>query len=108
VGAGHHVTALYELVPAGKEGDIAGVDPLKYQKPADSGVPSRESLMVKLRYKQPDGDTSRLIERGVVDEGTEYAGASTDFQFAAAVAGFGMLLRESPSKGTMTYGGVLE
>jgi Ca-activated chloride channel family protein len=110
IGAGHHVTALYELVPAGKEKDLpGGVDPLKYQKAAGgSAVPSRESLTVKLRYKEPDGQESRLLERGVVDEGAEYARASADFKFASAVAGFGMLLRDSPHRGSLSYAGVRE
>src|SRR5205823_299569 len=86
-----------------------GVDPLEFQTPAvpDAG-PRAESLIVKLRYKQPDGDTSKLIRRGVVDEGHDIAHASDDFKFAAAVAGFGMLLRDSPYKGGMTYPGVQE
>ena len=108
IGAGHHVTALYELVPAGKEGELPGVDPLKYTKPAASKSPSNESFTVKLRYKRPDGDTSRLLEYGVVDEGRSFAEASDDLKFASAVAGFGMLLRDSADKGTMTYPGVLE
>ena len=66
IGAGHHVTALYELVPAGKvKGDVAGVGPLKFQQPAQLAEPSEEALSVKLRYKQPDGETSQLLERGV-------------------------------------------
>ena len=64
--------------------------------------------MVKIRYKAPDGDTSRLIKGGVVDDGTPFTSASRDLQFASAVAGFGMLLRASPHKGDLTYAGVLE
>ena len=108
IGAGHHVTALYELVPPGQEGALAGVDPLKYRKPAASGTPSNESFTVKLRYKRPDSDTSRLLEYGVVDEGRTFANASDDLKFASAVAGFGMLLRDSADKGSFTYPGVLE
>ncbi|HMB04679.1 MAG TPA: von Willebrand factor type A domain-containing protein [Isosphaeraceae bacterium] len=109
IGAGHHVTALYELVPPGPEAmRTAGLGPLKYQKPAEPVGSSTESLTVKLRYKEPDGDTSKLIERGVVDAGLDLSRASTDFKFAAAVAGFGMLLRDSPAKGTITFDGVLE
>jgi Ca-activated chloride channel homolog len=108
IGAGHHVTALYELVPAGKEGELPGVDPLKYTKPSSSKSPSNESFTVKLRYKRPDGDISRLLDYGVVDDGHSFAQASDDLKFASAVAGFGMLLRDSADKGTMTYPGVLE
>ena len=100
IGAGHHVTALYELVPPGPEAvEPAGLGPLKYQQPAEPVGSSKESLTVKLRYKQPDGDTSRLIERGVVDEGLDVSRASPDFQFAGAVAGFGMLLRDVARQG---------
>ena len=109
IGAGHHVTALYELVPAGKEADdVAGVGPLKFQKPAPPAAPSEESLSVKLRYKQPDGETSRLLERGAIDDGRAFGRASDDLKFAAAVAGFGMLLRDSPYKGSLTFPGVVE
>jgi Ca-activated chloride channel family protein len=69
---------------------------------------SPESFAVSLRYKRPGEDRSSLIERGVVDQGLDYAGASEDFKFAAAVAGFGMLLRDSSHKGNLTYEGVLE
>ena len=112
IGAGHHVTALYELVPPGQAAQlpVANVDPLRFQQNAQvqQAAASPESLVVKLRYKRPDEDQSRLIEQGVVDQGLDYANASEDFKFAAAVAGFGMLLRESPDKGNLTYPAVLE
>ncbi|MFZ5833570.1 MAG: vWA domain-containing protein [Planctomycetota bacterium] len=112
IGAGHTVTALYEIVPAGKTVDVPSVDPLRYQTPArandDDDVLSNEMLTLKLRYKAPDGDTSRLLEFPLVDEGAEFGRASRDFQFAAAVASFGMLLRGSEHKGSATYGAVLE
>jgi Ca-activated chloride channel family protein len=108
IGAGHHVTALYELVPPGKGGETLKLDPLKYSKTVASGSPSNESFTVKLRYKQPDGTTSRLLEIGVVDPGRAFGEASDDLKFASAVAGFGMLLRTSADKGTLTYDGVLE
>ena len=66
-------------------------------------------MVVKLRYKPPAGDTSRLIKVGLVDGGADAVSqASDDFKFAAAVAGFGMLLRDSPHKGSLTYDAVLE
>jgi Ca-activated chloride channel family protein len=108
VGAGHHVTALYELVPPGLGGDEPKVDSLKYTKTTPSGSAGHESFTVKLRYKRPDAETSRLIEIGVVDPGRSFGEASDDLKFAAAVAGFGMLLRDSPYKGSLTYAGVLE
>jgi Ca-activated chloride channel homolog len=118
IGAGHHVTALYEIVPQGKDHGLPGVDPLEFQKakPAEQDLAAEmdlaaerpESMLVKLRYKAPDGDTSKLIKLGVVDKGTSYGKASDDFTFASAVAGFGMLLRDSPNKGGLTYDAVLE
>jgi Ca-activated chloride channel homolog len=112
IGAGHTVTALYELVPPGQEKDLPGPDPLKYQPKAEAtpapGPHADELLTVKLRFKAPDGDTSREIERAVTDDGKDYAAASADFQFAAAVAAFGQLLRDSPFKGSATYAAVLE
>jgi Ca-activated chloride channel family protein len=112
IGAGHHVTALYELVPPGKDQGPPAVDPLEFQKSkpgeADLAADRPESMLVKLRYKTTDGDTSKLIKLGVIDKGTSYATASDDFKFASAVAGFGMLLRESPHKGSLTYDAVLE
>jgi Ca-activated chloride channel family protein len=114
IGAGHTVTALYEIVPAG--GEIRGgeVDDLKYQKTAEEkperyvANSSRELLTLKLRYKQPDGDRSRRLEFPVTDSGKSFERASTDFKFATAVAEFGMLLRGSEFAGSSTYGSVLE
>ncbi len=105
VGAGHHVTALYQLAPPD---GASGIDRLKYTRTGTSVSASDESFTVKLRYKPPAGDTSRLIEVGVVDPGRAFADSSEDLKFAAAVAGFGMLLRDSPNKGTLTFGGILE
>ena len=108
IGAGHHVTALYELVPAGKEPLIANVEASKFVQPARAKGDSPDSFVVRLRYKQPEGDKSTLIERGVVDQGLDYSQASLDFKLASAVAGFGMLLRNSPSKGNLGYPAVIE
>ncbi len=110
IGAGHTVTALYEIVPVGVEIDLPNVDELKYQRPSDPvrGPASDELLTLKLRYKQPDGDTSKLLVFPITDDGADYAAASDDFKFAAAVAGYGMLLRDSPHKGTTTFPGVIE
>jgi Ca-activated chloride channel family protein len=111
IGAGHHVMALYELVPAGKEANVANTNSLRYQKvpvPADDAKVLGESFTVSLRYKEPERDTSKLIERTVVDHGKDLPEASNDFKFAAAVAAFGLQLRDSPFKGTSTLAGVLE
>ena len=105
IGAGHTVTALYEIVPAGADFPTPSVDPLKYQKPAalSAAAGGNEFLTLKLRYKPPDGETSALLEFPVIDEGNEIAATSPDFKFAAAVASFGMILRESEYKGDSTF-----
>jgi len=105
IGAGHTVTALYEMVPAGQPIATPAVDPLKYQTPVApaTGAPSGELLTLKLRYKQPDGDTSKLMTIPVSDAGQGFDRSSGDFQFAAAVAAFGMVLRDSPHKGSASY-----
>jgi Ca-activated chloride channel family protein len=108
IGAGHTVTALYELVPPGKEGEVPRLDALKYQQAPESSGGSEELLTVKLRYKAPEGEASKLLEHPVTDAGHDLAGASQDFKFAAAVAAFGMLLRDSPHKGNGTYAAVEE
>lgn len=103
IGAGHTVTALYEIVPAGVEVPSAKVDDLKYQnKPTPSaGAASSELLTVKVRYKEPSGQASKLLSKPVKAE--DLKAASSDFQWATAIAGFGMLLRDSPHKGTLSW-----
>jgi secreted protein with Ig-like and vWFA domain/anti-sigma factor RsiW len=113
IGAGHTVTALYELVPVGALAQ-PGVDPLKYQqqeapKPEPvADVHSGELMTLKLRYKQPEGDASKLMEYPVMDSDQPFAAADEDFRFAASVAAFGMLLRNSPYAGTATMEAVRE
>ncbi len=110
IGAGHTVTALYELVPAGEPIDLPEVDPLRYQRVVTPtrAAGSGELLTLKLRYKEPDGDTSSLLEFSVFDSGNSYSQASLDFKFAASVASFGMILRDSEHKGAATFDSVLE
>ena len=100
LGAGHSVTAIYELVPAGSGEEFISVDPLKYQQ--QEKVTSSELLTVKLRYKEPDGDTSKLISNNVSSDEIAQS-PSGDFQFAAAVAEFGLLLRQSEFKQNASY-----
>lgn len=108
IGAGLTVTALFELVPRGVPIQIPEVDPLKYQAPRQpTASMNPELLTAKLRYKQPDGDTSRLLQSAVVDRNTPFRSASDDFRFAAAVASFGMLLRDSPHKGNASFADVI-
>jgi len=104
IGAGHRVTALYELVPADSPMEVPGAD-LKYQTAADTG--SDEWLTVSIRYKAPDGADSSLLEYPVGQE-AQVAAASKDTAFAACVAQFGMLLRDSAYAGSATYAGVAE
>jgi Ca-activated chloride channel homolog len=108
MGAGHTVTALYEVVPVGTRTDVEvrGVDPLRYQQPGgDSpGAASNELAFVRVRYKHPDDDRSLLLERSVEDQ---VARPSEDLSFAAAVAGFGMLLRDSDHRGSITVSQVV-
>ncbi len=109
IGAGHHVTALYELVPPQDQLMVAKLalaqDAAKSTRDAGLADPS---LTVRLRYKKPSEDSSRLIERTVLDRNLDFGRASDDLKFAAAIAGFGMLLRDSPYKGSLTYDGVVE
>jgi len=103
VGSGHTVTALYEIVPVGVDSPVAvaDVDSLRYQVASAGGRTSSsdELLLVKLRYKDPDGDTSKLMEVPLRDADTT---PSTDFRFASAVAAWGMLLRDSEYCGDFT------
>lgn len=111
LGAGHTVTALYEILPVGVKSDVKlpDVDALKYQQqtvaPAASG--SQELIQVKLRYKAPKETASQLIAQPVVDGGLKLEKASDNFKFSAAVAEFGMILRDSQYKGNANFNQVL-
>lgn len=109
LGAGHTVTALYEIIPAGAADQVRKTDELKYQvtdiKPTASGT--QEIMTIKLRYKLPKEDTSKLIEKALTDPGILLENASENFRFSVSVAGFGMLLRDSKFKGDLTYDKVL-
>lgn len=122
IGEGHTVTALYEVVPHGVIQETApAVDPLKYSstseaanQPANqtanqvaSAGASDELLTLKIRYKRPDGDRSDKLEVPLRNESKEFQQSSSDFQFAASVAGFGMLLRDSKNKGDLTFDQVI-
>ncbi len=122
IGAGHRVTALYEIVPPGVATSTQ-VDALKYQAAPGAGaqqgteaqqaeraaqlIESPELLTVKLRFKEPEGATSKLLERPVTDAGRSLEQADEDLRFAAAAAGFGMLLRGSGHAGEASFGSVL-
>ena len=110
MGAGHTVTAFYEVIPAGVKNEYVGkVDDLKYQKKEKMTLKptgSDELLTVKLRYKAPDKDVSRKMELPFVDNKGD--SVSSDFHFASAVAMFGQLLRDSDFKGTTDYDKVIK
>jgi len=113
IGAGHTVTVLYEIVPPEIVAKRRSVDPLKYQArpqptPPHELVDSPEMLTVKLRYKSPEGGASQLIEIPHIDDGATLEGMSGDDQFAAAVAAFGMILRDSENRGRSDFGLVMD
>ena len=109
LGAGHTVTALYEIIPAGSKEKTASVDSLKYQETRikNSANTSDEIMTVKFRYKEPDGKKSKLIVKAVRDEEIKPGETSDNFKFSAAVAQFGLLLRDSKFKGKSSYESVL-
>jgi Ca-activated chloride channel family protein len=108
IGAGHTVTALYEVVPVGVSVDLPQGEPLKYQRRSPAAASRGELLTVKLRYKLPNEETSRKLEVPVIDSMRVFNQASDDFRFAAAVAGFGMILRNSPFKGSATFQSMMQ
>lgn len=111
LGSGHRVTALYEIIPAGvKSSFIERVDELKYQLPANETTPDyvNELLTIKLRYKAPDGEASKLITHSVTDKNTNWKDVSRDFRFSAAVAAYGMLLLQSEFSQQASFDKVIE
>lgn len=110
LGAGHTVTALYEIIPAGVKDEFTGkVDALKYQaSPATNTAFNEEMLTIKLRYKKPGSDESKLMVQPVVDENISSGNTSDNFRFSAAVASFGMLLRNSAYTQNATYESVMD
>ncbi|MCU0443473.1 MAG: von Willebrand factor type A domain-containing protein [Microscillaceae bacterium] len=111
LGAGHTVTALYEIIPTEVESpEVRKVDDLKYQTTTikKDAYTSQDLLTVKFRYKAPQGSESQLIEHTLLDKSTKLEQTSDNFRFAAAVAGFGMLLRDSKFKGNLNYEKVVD
>ena len=107
LGSGHTVTALYEVIPVGvKSSFLEKVDKLRYQKDKSSVTATAkngEIMNIKLRYKKPDGDVSSLIEHPVMDNDIKLENTSDNFRFAAAVAEFGLLLRNSSFKADASF-----
>jgi Ca-activated chloride channel family protein len=110
IGSGHRVTALYEVVPAGADVSLPEVDKLKYQENKIKGeaVNSKEIMTVKFRYKDPKSASSKLIVKSIEDKNMETENTSDDFRFSAAVAGLGLLMRDSEYKGSITVDDVID
>ncbi|MGH7497733.1 MAG: YfbK domain-containing protein [Gemmatimonadales bacterium] len=108
LGAGHTVTALYEVVPVGAKAVALADDSLVYQHVSirPEAAHTSDLLSVRLRYKEPRGSTSKLLTSTVADRRS--GEASEDMRFASAVAAFAMLLRDSENKGSVTYDQVLD
>lgn len=105
LGAGHTVTALYEIIPQGSSEQVRQSAQLKYQKTSlsDQALESQDLFTLKLRYKPLGSEQSILLEEVVANQMLPFDVSSENFQFSAAVAGFGLLLRESRFKGDITY-----
>ncbi|MEX2370075.1 MAG: von Willebrand factor type A domain-containing protein [Bacteroidales bacterium] len=134
MGAGHTVTAMYEIIPASSGGNVVDIDPLKYQSTGDEKIGQElrggrsakkldgnkdrmkeksvdyadELLTIKLRYKQPDGETSVLYEQPVSDRLEAFDETSDNLRFSAAVAMYGMILRDSEYRKQGTIEEVLQ
>jgi Ca-activated chloride channel family protein len=111
LGSGHTVTALYEIIPVGVQDKYTGtIDPLKYQAPKSDKKKNygNEIMTVKLRYKAPDGDTSKLISETINNKVLSFDKTSENFRFSASVAGYGMILRDSEFKGKVDFDKALE
>ena len=103
IGAGHSVTALYEIVPAGQKIENDGIE-LKYTQPKSTETAFNDELLtVKLRYKEPKEDTSKLLAIGLMDKNVSIESASSNLRFASAVAEFGLLLRGSRYKASASF-----
>lgn len=107
IGAGHTVTAIYEIIPAGQKVENPGVDELKYSRVERSETNfSQEIMTIKMRYKEPNENDSKLLSIGVLDRNYSIENASENVRFASAVAQFGLLLRDSRYKGNASFSGV--
>ncbi|MBX7170768.1 MAG: VWA domain-containing protein [Pyrinomonadaceae bacterium] len=107
IGAGHSVTALYEIVPAGQKVENDGIE-LKYSQVQKSDTNfNNELLTVKLRYKEPKEDASKLLTIGLIDNDKSIESASENLKFATSVAQFGLLMRDSRFKGSANFQNVV-
>jgi Ca-activated chloride channel family protein len=109
LGAGHTVTALYEIIPAGiKDTMIKNVDKLKYQSTKTLVYNNNELMNIKLRYKEPESEVSKLLTYPVINSEGDWQQASDNFKLSASVAEFGLLLRESSYKQNSSFGQILK
>ncbi|MFO8066100.1 MAG: von Willebrand factor type A domain-containing protein [Bacteroidales bacterium] len=110
MGSGHSVTALYEIIPAGSDMTVPGVDPLKYQNtPQQQSIDdSAELLTIKARYKKPDEDTSIKFEHAITGNALNFSKTTENFRFAASVAEFGLLIRDSQYKGNASFDNIIK
>jgi len=110
LGAGHTVTALFEIVPADSQEPIRQASDLKYQQTSlkDLALTGKDLFTLKLRYKPIGEEKSILLEEVVPNRVIDFKASSANFQFSAAVAGFGLLLRDSQFKGDITYKKVMD
>lgn len=97
LGSGHSVTALYEIIPVGVEGEFTKIDPLKYQSNPSrkTDIKMNEVMTIKFRYKKPNEESSKLISHVVINKRISASATSENFNWSAAVAAFGMIIRES-------------
>ncbi len=112
LGAGHAVTALYEVIPVGVKTDLTFAKPTAAPDPADKDTKiaanSQELLQVRLRYKAPKSDNSELITSSVTDPNSSIDKASANLKFAAAVTAFGMNISNSKYKGSSNFNTIIE
>ena len=106
IGAGHTVTAFYELIPANSDENITSVDKLEYQK--TKVVKSNDLMTLKLRYKEPTGTVSKLIKQKITYKDIKNDNTSQNFKWAASVTEFGLILRNSKYKGSASFKNVLK
>lgn len=109
LGSGHSVTALYEVIPVGVNSSFKPLDDLKYRQKKKIELSGNDSdlMTVKLRYKMPDEDKSILLDTVIKNESIDFGRTSNNFRWSAAVAGFGMLLRDSDYKNDLDYKAVI-
>ncbi len=110
LGSGHTVTALYEIIPVGVDSEFSTIDNLKYQSHKVEKISSgtNELMTIKLRYKKPDEEVSKLIVHTLIDTNVALTKTSNNFRWSASVAAFGMLLRDSEYCKDSSYEKVVE